>query len=158
MSKTFSDPMDEVRMARWAGWRRLARKLPNHILSVELLRTERGETAAVFTVARDGKVTQYLVVGDDKGRVKGADHKGFPNRRDEDRRRWREECGGHRLALRDESGTEMLAFSLVALEDGVDPNAIALGEPPPKDPPPPGVLSLGAALLTTTFDLGEQVA
>jgi hypothetical protein len=158
MSKTLSDPVDEVRMARWAGWRRLARKLPNHILSVELIRTERDETAAVFTVSTDGKVKQYLVVGDAKGRVKGADYKGFPKRCEEDRESWRKESSGQKLALRDERGDQTFAFRVIALEDGVDPNAIALGEPPPKDPPPPGVLSLGAALLTTTFDLGDQVA
>jgi hypothetical protein len=51
----------------------------------------------------------------------------------------------------------MAQAQLRPTEEAVDANAIALGEPPPKDPPPPGITSLASVLLASAFDVGEQL-
>lgn len=54
--------------------------------------------------------------------------------------------------------TALLAPMAATPDDGVSADSIALGEPPPKEPPPPGIMSLGTSLMTTAFDLGEVAA
>jgi hypothetical protein len=157
MSKMTKDEVYRVQMARWEGWRQLARKLPDHhILAVELLRTANDETAAVFTAVRNQEPIQYLVRGDARGRLKApvkGDQGGFgPSQghghghghgRDQD------DCG---------PGQHRAALALDARgEPPVDANSIALGEPPPKEPPPPGITALAGVILPAAFDLGEQV-
>src|SRR6185295_10830630 len=41
-------------------------------------------------------------------------------------------------------------------DDGDVAEYVAVGYPPPKEPPVPGVVALGSSLLETTFDLGEH--
>jgi len=132
-----SKEVHDVRVARWEGFKRLARKLPNHhILSVELIRTRHDETAAVFTVVRHHEPVQYVVMGDARGRVKTYG-------------------GEHRAA------GAVASMEAITLADGpmnaVDPDIIALGEPPPKEPPPPGIVAVGGGLLAAAFDVGELV-
>jgi len=50
-----------------------------------------------------------------------------------------------------------MAMALAPAEDPADPNIIALGEPPPKQDPPPGIIAVGGVLLASAFDVGEQV-
>jgi len=132
-----SKEVHDVRVARWEGFKRLARKLPNHhILSVELIRTRHDETAAIFTVVRNREPVQYVVMGDARGRVKAA--------------------GSEHYAT-----VAMASMEATTLADGptnaVDPDIIALGEPPPKEPPPPGIVAVGGGLLAAAFDIGELV-
>jgi hypothetical protein len=159
MSKISNDELTKVRLARMEGWKQLAKRLPNHhILSVELVRTRNDETAAVFTVVRHHHPVQFLVRADARGRVKanqldegcddGRDHGGHDHGGYETK-------GGHAPGQAVEAVA--LAATAAAAEDPVDPNLITLGHPPDKEPPPPGILALGSALLGTAFDLGEQL-
>jgi hypothetical protein len=128
----------DVRLARWAGFKRLAKRLPNHqILSVELVRTRHDETAAVFTVVKDHEPVQYVVMGDANGRVRVVD----PGQ----------------LA----PASTAASMEAITLADGpvyaADPDVIALGQPPLKEPPPPSIMAVGAGLLSAAFDVGELV-
>lgn len=128
----------DVRLARWAGFKRLAKRLPNHqILSVELVRTRHDETAAVFTVVKDHEPVQYVVMGDANGRVRV----GEPGQ----------------LAPASTAGS----MEAITLADGpvyaADPDVIALGQPPLKEPPPPSIMAVGAGLLSAAFNVGELV-
>jgi len=150
MSNVSKEMVDAVRMARWEEWERMAKQLPrgHHILSVELLRINRNETAVVLTVVHDHRLVQYELRADDKGGnprpVISRQH--LPG-------------GCH------EPGFEKLMPHLAgfitkdasASGDGsVTANSVAIGDPPPKEPPAPGAVALGTSLLTTTFNLGEQ--
>jgi hypothetical protein len=128
----------DVRLARWAGFKRLAKRLPNHqILSVELVRTRHDETAAVFTVVKDHEPVQYVVMGDANGRVRAVE----PGQ----------------LA----PASTAASMEAITLADGpvnaADPDVIALGQPPLKEPPPPSIMAVGAGLLSAAFDVGEMV-
>lgn len=128
----------DVRLARWAGFKRLAKRLPNHqILSVELVRTRHDETAAVFTVVKDQEPVQYVVMGDANGRVRVVE----PGQ----------------LAPASSAGS----MDAITLADGpvnaADPDVIALGQPPLKEPAPPSIMAVGAGLLSAAFDVGELV-
>jgi len=46
--------------------------------------------------------------------------------------------------------------TVVSLKAVTSPSTVAIGDPPPKEPPQPGAVALGGSLLTTTFNLGEQ--
>jgi len=48
-------------------------------------------------------------------------------------------------------GTAPSPVALAAADDPASPSAIALGEPPPKDPPPPGIVAEGTSLLNAAF-------
>jgi hypothetical protein len=154
MANVSKEMVDAVRMARWADWERMAKEMQggHHILSVELLRTQRTETAIVITVARNGRVHQFEFRADEKGQ----------NPRPVITRRDPTGCD-------DAPKLEVAQVAALAIgaptpppppppgdDGGPVANSIPLGEPPPKEPPDPGVTSLGASLLQTTFDLGEQ--
>lgn len=130
------EQMRDVKLAKWEGFKRLAKQLPNHhILSVELIRTSHDETAAVFTVVKHHEPIQYVVVGDAHGKVKASYH-------------------AH--ALSEAGGGEKAALEVkCAADDPSSPDGMALGGPPPKQPPPPGLLALGGCLLATAFEVGE---
>lgn len=81
MSKVTNEQVQQVRQARWEVWRQMAKDMKNHqVLAVELLRTRKDETIAVFTVVRNGEPVQFLVRGDSRGRLlvgtddRGGDH------------------------------------------------------------------------------------
>lgn len=134
---TISKEVSDVQYARWEGFRILARKLPNHhILAVELIRTLKDETVAVFTVVRNGEPVKYMVTGDSRGRVKS-----------------------HGCDPQQPSTTQHIAHTLEAAvaPPPVDPSIVATGNPPPTEPITPGVLAVGEALLSVAFNTGEQV-
>lgn len=139
-----ANAMDQVRTARWEGWKRMAAKLPDHhVLSVELFRTEANETLAVFTVVKSGRPVQHILRGNAWGtKVRAlvpAHHDGSPIR-----------VGpSHHVEA-------MLLSTLATTEDG-EAYSISLGEPPPKQPPDPGIVALGTVMLASAFDVGEQL-
>jgi hypothetical protein len=130
----------DVRLARWEGFKRLARRLPNHhILSVELIRTRRDETAAVFTVVRNHVPVQHVVMGDAYGRVKPTN-------------------GGPYRTASDDTSDQMEVITLAeGPTNAADPDIIALGQLPSMEPPPPGIVAVGAGLLAAAFDVGELI-
>src|SRR4051812_6203350 len=60
-----SKSLQDVVVARWQGFRSLARQLPQHsVLAVELIRTRQDQTAAVITLGQNGDAVRYAVIGD----------------------------------------------------------------------------------------------
>lgn len=170
MSKITNDELLRVRLARWEGWKQLARQLPNHhILSVELVRTRNDETAAVFTVVRHHHPVQFLVRGDSRGRLKAEQlGSGCDDGHGHGHGHGYGHEGGHgtggsgpdvRHAVEAAHALSAAApiAAAAASQEPVDPNAIPLGQPPEKEPPPPGILALGGVLLGSAFDVGEQL-
>jgi hypothetical protein len=146
MGNVSKEMVDAVRLARLQDWERMATRMPKgqHILSVEMLRAAPNQTAIVLTIARDGKVHQFELVADAKGQ----------NAKPVITRRGRVECDDPKLAEGLAEGPAPLAGG----EEDTVANGVPLNYPPDKEPPDPGVVSLGSSLLETTFDLGEQVA
>ena len=135
---TMSKEVSDVLLARWEGFRRLAKRLPNHhILAVELIRTPKDETVAVFTVVEHGEPIKYAITGDSKGRVRSLDCP--PQHYD----------GG--------KGTAHALEARAAATEPVDPSIVALGNPAPSEPTRPGVAAIGEALLSVAFNTGENV-
>lgn len=131
--KFASKDLRDFKAAQWEGFKEMAQRFKNHhILGTELVRTANDETIAVITVAYRGEPVQYVVWGDAQGRVKAQQPK--PRT--------------HGLAA--ESHAALAAA-------GGTPDTFALGEPPVKQPPTPGIVALGAALLASAFGLGEQI-
>lgn len=180
MSKVSKEEVQQVRLARWDAWRRMAQEMKNHqILAVELLRTEQDETVAVFTVNRNGEPVQFVVRGDSRGRLKddtrdhGHDHHEHHehhhhHHHDEHGRHGEPGHGGYaeqsvQLADTTQPMPAMVAMPAMApappppKDDPASPDIIALGEPPPKQPPPPGITAVGGVLLAGAFDVAEQV-
>lgn len=132
---TLSKEVHDVQVARWEGFKRLARTLPNRqILAVELVRTRDDETLAVLTVVQDGEPVRYLVTGDQHGRLKA---KRDPQRAPAD------------------AAAPMVAMA--AEEPAVEPAGIAMGEPPPKKTGTPGIVAVAGNLLSAAFDVAELV-
>jgi hypothetical protein len=130
--------VQDVQAARWEGFKRLARTLPDHqILAAELVRTLGDETIAVLTVVRDHAPVRYVITGDAEGRVKAQDHQWYA-------------AEGERTAV-------SVMKSGKVPPGGADPAAVAVGDPPPHHPVPPGVLAVGCNLLGATFDVAERV-
>lgn len=128
----------------------MAKEMPrgHHVLSVELLRINRNETAVVLTVVQNHRLVQYELRGD----AKGGNPRPVISRQ-------------HVPAACNEPGYEKLVPHLAAFitrdattsgDGGPIANSVAIGDPPPKEPPQPGAVALGGSLLTTTFNLGEQ--
>ena len=165
MSKITKDELLKVRLARWEGWKQLAKELPNHhVLSVELVRTRNDETAAVFTVVRHHHPVQFLVRADSRGRLKpqqiddGCDDHGHHGHGHEGKGGYgTHHAPGAQTAEAAHALSAAAPIAAAAAEDPVDPNVIALGQPPEKEPPPPGILALGGVLLSSAFDVGEQL-
>jgi hypothetical protein len=141
--------VDAVRAARWADWQRMAKELPDHhVLSVELLRTHSNETVIVLTVVRNGRVVQHEL----RANAKGQNPKPVITPRVS-------------TGYDDPKGIEgavpqIAAFAAMAAPaaggEGGTAEDFAVGYPPPKEAPVPGVVALGSSLLETTFDLGEH--
>lgn len=150
----------DVKVARWEGFRRLAKRMPNHhVLSIELLRTRGDKTAAVFTIVRDGEPVQTVVMGDANGRVTVDDC---------GPRRWMLALEAQQLGAQDPAPDDELRAAAMRLttdavpDDGQDagdaaPDGFAFGGPPPKQPPEPGIIAVGTVLLAAAFNLAEQV-
>lgn len=151
MATVSKEMVDAVRAARWADWQRMAKELPDHhILSVELLRTHRNETAIVLTVVRNGRLVQYELRADAKGQ----------HPRPVITPRVATGCDDPEAAEGAAPRVAMLAATAApaaaAGDEGDVAEFVAVGEPPPKESPQPGVVALGSSLLETTFDLGEH--
>jgi hypothetical protein len=137
-----------VRQARMDSWQRMAQKLPDHhVLAVEMFRVDRDRTVAIFTIVKHGKVVQEVLQGDGRGlNVKPVvPHapRPFPP-----------------LDLGRQFQVEALMMTAPdATTDGDDGSAysIAVGYPPPKDPPDPGIVAVGGVGLQNSFDTGEIV-
>lgn len=134
-----SNELYEVLAARWEGFQRLARTLPNrHVLAVELSRTPDDETVAVFTTVRNGEPVRTVVRGDSRGRVsqvKGA--------------------GDDRQTPGKASSAAMAARAVT--DPSEDPSSLILSEPPPKQGGTPGIIAIGEGLLGAAFNVGELV-
>lgn len=136
---TVSREVHNVLVARWEGFKKLAKVLPDHqILAVELIRTLNNETVAVFTTVRRGEPIRTVVRGDARGRVKA-------NTRD------------HSRTIDSAEAALMAARAAPATDPAEDPGVVALGEPPPKQGGTPGIIAVGSALLAETFDVAEFV-
>jgi len=146
MSKVTKDMVDAVRIARWEEWERMAKDMPrgHHILSAELLRINRDETAVVITAVQDQRLVQYEL----RGNAMGGDVRPVVSQ--------------HRAAASDQSSRatpHAAALAMLAAtgdDGGPIANTVAMGEPPVKEPPHPGAIALGGSLLTTTFRLDAQ--
>jgi hypothetical protein len=112
--------------ARWDGFRALANQLPNReVLAVELIRTRDDMTVAVFTVVENAAPIKYAVVGD---------------------------ANGVPLPVELQAGT--IAGMATSTSEGrsIDPAFVAMGQPPPQEPTPVGILAAASDLLATAFD------
>jgi hypothetical protein len=135
MSKDKMDSKDvrALKLAQWAGFRRLAERLPNHhVLAIELVRTFEDETAAVFTVVRNREPIRMVVFGDARGNVKPP----------------------HECHQRYEA---MMAMEKAELEPEDQSPDFSLGRPPVTQNPEPGFVALARSLLPGAFDVGEQI-
>jgi hypothetical protein len=129
----------------------MASHLPDHhILSVEMLRTQEDRTVAVFTIVKDKRPVQYVL----EGNALGRNLRPFvtpPTPRAEV-----------------EGSSELEAMVMVAAaaaaappqpptpsNSGASAEGIALGEPPPKQPPTPGVVAMGESIMPLVFNLSE---
>ena len=129
----------------WSGVPRAAycsaSKLPNrHVLAVELVRTFEDETAAIFTVVRNGEPIRTVVIGDAQGRVKAQ----------------QKECSPRLRAMMMADSSEESAAAAGEADGDPTPN-FSLGRPPITQDPEPGIVALASALLPSAFNLGEHV-
>jgi hypothetical protein len=134
---TVSKELHEVLAARWEGFQRLARTLPDrHILAVELSRTPDDQTVAVFTTVRNGAPVRTVVRGDSRGRV---------NVNSQDYCEPQDKASSAALAAR------------AVTDPSEDPSSLILSEPPPKQGGTPGIIAIGEGLLGAAFNVGELV-
>jgi hypothetical protein len=140
----------------------MAKELPNHhILSVELLRTHNDETVAVITAVKDHMPVRFVVRGDASGQLKP----GIKDHCDPHAKHGHDEHGhgehGHGEYGHGDPNAKhavsAMAMKLNAPDDTVTPEGMALGEPPPQQPPRPGMIGIGGALLAVAFGAAEQV-
>jgi ABC-type Zn2+ transport system substrate-binding protein/surface adhesin len=174
MSKVTNEQVQQVRRARWEVWRQMAKDMKNHqVLAVELLRTQKDQTIAVFTVVRNGEPVQFLVRGDSRGRllVDNADqggehhhhhdhHHGHHHGHHDHGHHEHGDHGDRGYAVQSaqlEGGQMMAMMALAATDDPASPDFMAGGDPPPKQPPPPGFTAAGGVMLGTAFDVAENL-
>lgn len=125
-----SKDVQSLKAAQWAGFEKMAARLPNyHVLAVELVRTFDNETAAAFTVVQNRQPVRMVVFADARGRVQQP-----------------HECG-HKYE----------ALMARAVDGGDQSPDFALGPPPVHQTPTPGITALAASMLATAFDVGEHV-
>ena len=135
---TLSKEVRDVKLAQWEGFKRLAKRLPDHhILAAEMVRTRNDETAAVFTIVRNGEPIQMVVMGDAQGRVKQHD------------------CGPRPWMMAEPLVMEARAAAVGDDPGDASPDGFTLAGPPPKQPPEPGVVILGTAALALVFGVGD---
>jgi hypothetical protein len=131
-----SKSLRDVVVARWQGFRSLAKQLPDHnILAVELIRTSQDQTAAVITLGQNGDAVRYAVIGDAHGVPLS-------------------------LALQHQavSALQLPEENAVATDGGsIDPAFVSIGQPPPSEPTRPGIRAAASDLLRSAFG-GESLA
>jgi len=144
-----SKAVDLVRQARFDSWRRMAADLPDHhVLAVEMFRVDRNTTLSIFTLVRRGKVVQEVLQGDGRGlNVKAVAPRA-------------EQCTpidlGREFHIDALMAPAPLAPAAITDDGGAAPS-IAYGDPPPKQPPEPGIIAVGGTGLQNSFDTGEIV-
>ncbi len=144
-----SKETQDVKLALWDGFKRLAKRLPDHhILAVDLLRTHDDQTVAVFTVVRDHEPVQMIVVGDAQGRVQPHDCGPRAWMRAPDATE-QQSATGERLAM------EASISPADDPADPADPAGFATRTPPPQQEPSPGVVILATAALALVFGVGD---
>ncbi len=178
------DLVRDARAAAWA--RMATKLPDHHILSVELFRTEQDETLAVFTLVRNGRPVQQILRANSRGvDVKAVIPKpGYQGEcppievrpkhhvetvtMDQVILQHVEALRLEHLRLQGEAapGLAPVAASRIAPPAAPPPppvapgdgsaNAVALGEPPPKQEPEPGIISVGTAVLPLVFDVAER--
>jgi hypothetical protein len=145
-----SKAVDLVRQARMAAWQRMAVDLPDHhVLAVEMFRVDRNTTVSIFTLVRKGQVVQEVLQGDGRGLgVKPV----VPRA---------EQCAPINLGRMFHIDALMMAPPppppAAPGDGGGSAYAIAYGEPPPKEPPKPGIVAVGGTGMQNAFDTGEIV-
>ena len=145
-----SKAVDLVRQARMAAWQRMAADLPDHhVLAVEMFRVDRNTTVSIFTLVRKGHVVQEVLQGDGRGLgVKPV----VPRA---------EQCTPINLGRMFHIDALMMAPPppppAATGDGGSSAYAIAYGEPPPKEPPKPGIVAVGGTGMQNAFDTGEVV-
>jgi hypothetical protein len=152
MSTVSKDQVQQVREARWGEWVKMAKQLPNqHVLSIELLRTQRNETLAIFTVVKDHQPVQHVLRGD----ALGGSVKAMISARCKPTNPTHGYATHATYALHAEAAEPEAALAETDAPASAD--SIALGQPPPKQPPSPGIMALGTVMLASAFNLGEQL-
>jgi hypothetical protein len=139
--------VDMVRQARMNSWQQMAAKLPDHhVLAVEMFRVDRNRTVAIFTLVKNGKVVQEVLQGDGRGlNVRPiVPHATQP-------------CPPLNLGREFHVEALMMTAAAVTTDDGGSAYSVALGEPPPKGSPEPGIIAVGGVGLQNSFDTGEIV-
>jgi hypothetical protein len=139
--------VDMVRQARMNSWQQMAAKLPDHhVLAVEMFRIDRDRTVAIFTLVKKGKVVQEVLQGDGRGlNVRPiVPHATQP-------------CPPLNLGREFHVEALMMPAAAATTDDGGSAYSVALGEPPPKGTPEPGIIAVGGVGLQNSFDTGEIV-
>lgn len=160
-----SKAVDLVRQARMDSWQRMAKDLPDHhVLAVEMFRVDRNTTVSIFTLVRNGRVVQEVLQGDGRGLgVKPV----VPRV---------EQCAPINLGRQfhidallvpppppppapatTAAATPAATPAATSDSGGGSAYAIAYGEPPPKEPPKPGIIAVGGTGMQNAFDTGEIV-
>jgi hypothetical protein len=125
----------DVVVARWEGFKRLAKTLPDrHVLAVELFRTPADETIAVFITVHNGEPVRTVVTGDARGQLSSqAQAAGQPFR---------------------------APASLAAAVSGgaVNPASMALGQSLSQQAPTPEMIDVGRGLLGAAFNVAAEQA
>jgi hypothetical protein len=129
----------------------MAAELPDHhVLAVEMFRIDRNSTVAIYTLVRHGKVVQEVLQGDGRGlNVKAVAPRA-------------NQCQPINL------GRQFHVEALLApaapsppaaggAGSAVSAYSIAYGEPPPQQPPEPGIVAVGGTGMQNSFDTGEIV-
>lgn len=143
-----SKAVDLVRQARMDSWQRMAKELPDHhVLAVEMFRVDRNTTVSIFTLVRRGRVVQEVLQGDGRGLgVKPV----VP--------RTTVPCSPINLGREFHIDALMAPIAPAAItDDGTSAYSIAYGDPPPKQPPEPGIIAVGGTGMQNSFDTGEIV-
>ena len=137
-----------VRQARMASWQQMAAKMKDHhVLAVEMFRVDRDRTVAIFTLVKNGRVVQEVLLGDGRGlNVRPiVPHVTQP-------------CPPVPLGREFHVEALMATAAAPPTDDGGSAYSVALGEPPPKGPVEPGIVAVGGVGLQNSFDTGEIVA
>jgi hypothetical protein len=126
----------------------MAKELPDHhVLAVEMFRVDRDRTVAIFTLVKNGRVVQEVLQGDGRGlNVRPiVPHATLP-------------CPPVDLGrMFNVEALMVMPAAAAPVDDGGSAYAVALGEPPPKGTPEPGIIAVGGVGLQNSFDTGEIV-
>ena len=146
-SAELENAVKTVRQARMASWQQMAAKMKDHhVLAVEMFRVDRDRTVAIFTLVKNGRVVQEVLLGDGRGlNVRPiVPHLTQP-------------CPPIPLGREFHVEALMATAAATTTDDDGSAYSVALGEPPPKGTPEPGIIAVGGVGLQNSFDTGEIV-